>query len=267
MQIPLYQIDAFTSRPFGGNPAAVCPLERWLDDETMQAIATENNLSETAFFVPQGEDFHIRWFTPVQEVDLCGHATLASAHIVFTRLAPKRGRVRFMSRSGWLEVNQEAGRLVMDFPAVAVEREDGLDRAARALGRAPAELWKGDPAKLGIMAAVFASTEEVRALAPDLALVAALPSDGIIATAPGDPKSGEDFVSRYFAPGVGIPEDPVTGGIHCLLIPFWAKRLGKRRLFARQVSKRGGELWCEDRGDRVAIGGQCANLMEGTITI
>jgi PhzF family phenazine biosynthesis protein len=267
MQIPLYQIDAFTSHPFGGNPAAVCPLERWLDDGTMQAIAAENNLSETAFFVPQGDDFHLRWFTPVREVDLCGHATLASAYVIFTRLAPMRQHVRFMSRFGLLEVTREADRLILDFPAVSTDLLDDAGAAAKALDHTPGELWRGDPAKLGIAMAVFANAGEVKALAPDLALVAALPSDGIIATAPGDAGSSVDFVSRYFAPAAGIPEDPVTGAIHCLLIPFWAKRLGKSRLFARQVSRRGGELWCEDRGARVGIGGQCVGVMEGAIAI
>jgi predicted PhzF superfamily epimerase YddE/YHI9 len=261
MEIRLYQIDAFTSRPFGGNPAAVCPLESWLDDATMQAIAAENNLSETAFFVPQGPDFHLRWFTPVKEVDLCGHATLATGCLVLTKLDPARERVRFASRSGPLEVAREGGRFVLDFPARPANKRHDPSLVAAAFGAAPTELWEGDPAM-----AVFEREEQVAALEPDPARVAALPFGSVIATAPGDP-GGADFVSRFFAPKAGIAEDPVTGSAHCVLTPYWAKRLGKTKLYARQISKRVGELWCEDRGERIKIAGECARFMEGTITL
>jgi predicted PhzF superfamily epimerase YddE/YHI9 len=261
MQIPLYQVDAFTSRPFGGNPAAVCPLKRWLDDATLQAIAAENNLSETAFFVPGGEGFHLRWFTPAVEVKLCGHATLASGHVVFTRLDPKRDKVRFMSRSGPLEVAREGDRLVLDFPAIPLKTRHEPGMVAEAFGAVPVELWEADRAM-----AVFERAEQVAALAPDPARIAALPFGSIIATAPG--QAGDaDFVSRYFAPKAGVPEDPVTGSAHCVLTPYWAKRLGKSKMFARQISRRGGELWVEDRGARVRIAGHCAAVLEGKITL
>ena len=264
MQIPLYQIDAFASRPFAGNPAAVCPLERWLDGETMQAIATENNLSETAFFVARGEDFELRWFTPVAEIDLAGHPTLATAYVILDILEPKRESVRFHTRkSGVLTVAREGDRLAMDFPSRPPMPKPSVGDVAAALGAKPIEVLAS--ARDGF--AVFAREDEVRALKPDFAAVAALGCVGLIATAPGAAGSGVDFVSRYFAPKHNINEDPVTGSAHCTLIPYWARKLGQRKLFARQVSQRVGELWCEDRGDRVGISGQCARFMEGTITL
>ncbi|HUC63462.1 MAG TPA: PhzF family phenazine biosynthesis protein [Alphaproteobacteria bacterium] len=267
MRIPLYQVDAFTDRPFGGNPAALCPLERWLEDELMQAIAAENNLAETAFFVPAGAqdggaDYALRWFTPALEVDLCGHATLAAAHVIFTRLEPARTQVAFATRSGRLEVARDGDRLALDFPSEPPEPCDGLEAVAAALGARPKELLKS---RYGL--ARFGSEAKVAALKPDFARVKALDLFAVIATAPGAPGSGVDFVSRFFAPKAGIDEDPVTGSSHCALIPYWSKRLGKPKLFARQISPRGGALWCEDRGGRVAIAGQCVEVIEGTISL
>jgi PhzF family phenazine biosynthesis protein len=264
MKIPLYQIDAFTSRVFGGNPAAVCPLDRWLDAGRMQAIATENNLSETVFFMPKGEDFEIRWFTPVAEIDLAGHPTLAAAYVILEILEPRRETVRFHTRkAGVLAVARDGDKLTMDFPSRPPAPKPGLGDVAAALRAKPIEALASE--RDGF--AVFGREEEVRALNPDFAAVAALDCMGLIATAPGDAGSGADFVSRYFAPKHNINEDPVTGSAHCTLIPYWARKLGKRRLFARQISMRVGELWCEDRGERVQISGQCARFMEGTITL
>jgi PhzF family phenazine biosynthesis protein len=260
MKLRLFQVDAFASRVFAGNPAAVVPLERWLDDRTLQAIATENNLSETAFIVGEKGDYHIRWLTPTDEVDLCGHATLASAWVVFHELERGRTEVSFRSQSGPLRVTAGGDRLALDFPSRPPEPADAtLEALARALGARPQAALSSRDAM-----AVYASEAEVRALAPDLAAVAALDRLGAIATAPG---RDCDFVSRFFAPSMGIPEDPVTGSAHCTLVPYWAKRLGKTRLFARQVSARGGELWCEDRGDRVSIAGHCVKYLEGTIEV
>jgi PhzF family phenazine biosynthesis protein len=262
MKIPLFQIDAFTSKPFGGNPAAVCPLEDWLADGTMQAIAAENNLSETAFFVAEGDGFRLRWFTPTIEVDLCGHATLASAWVVLNRLDRARSRVEFQTRSGTLTVKRDGDRLAMDFPARSPKSAPDFDAVAEALGARPGELLAARDAF-----AVFRSEDEVRALKPDFSKIAALEHFAVIATAPGDAGTATDFVSRFFAPKAGVPEDPVTGSAHCTLIPFWAARLGKTKLFARQVSARGGELWCEEQAERVVIAGHCAPVIEGTITL
>ena len=264
MRIPLYQVDAFTDRVFGGNPAAVCPLESWLPDATMQAIAAENNLSETAFFVPLGEsggdDFGLRWFTPTVEIDLAGHPTLATAHVIFTALQPGREEARFRTKIGdTLVVKRDRGVLWMDFPARPPVPRADLGDVAGALGVTPVEVLA---ARDGF--AVFARQADVRALKPDMARVAALDCMGVIATAPGD---GCDFVSRFFAPGAGVPEDPVTGSAHCTLIPYWAKRLGKTSLQARQISTRGGTIFCEDRGGRVGIGGDAVTYLVGTVTL
>jgi predicted PhzF superfamily epimerase YddE/YHI9 len=264
MQIPIYQVDAFADRVFAGNPAAVCPLDAWLPDATMQAIAAENNLSETAFFVPLGESggdgFGLRWFTPTVEIDLAGHPTLATAHVIFTELMPGRDRVSFRTKIGdTLVVRRDGALLWMDFPARPPAPRDDLGDVAGALGAAPGEVLA---ARDGF--AVFARESDVRALKPDLARVAALNCFALIATAPGDDC---DFVSRYFAPGAGVPEDPVTGSAHCTLIPYWAKRLGKTSLEARQVSTRGGVIACEARGERVGIGGSAVTYLRGTITL
>ena len=248
MQIRLYRVDAFTSRPFGGNPAAVCPLERWLDDDVLRAIAVENNQPATAFFVPRDGEFEIRWFTPAVELDLCGHGTMASSHVLFNILEPARKRARLMSGKGPLEVFVKDGRAVLDFPVLPLVRQHDPSIVAEALGATPLELWEADRAM-----AVFESERQIKALHPDSARIAALPFHSIIATAPGIEGGGADFVSRFFGPKIGVPEDQVTGSSHCVLTPYWAKRLGKPSLFARQLSARGGELWLEDRGARVHL--------------
>ena len=259
MRIPIYQIDAFTSRLFSGNPAAVCPLERWLPDEVMQAVAAENNLSETAFFVPTDAGFELRWFTPACEVDLCGHATLATAHLVLHHLEPARERVVFSSRSGPLEVSRQDDRLVMDFPAYPPRQVDPPEGTAESLGATPDATYQSN-----YPMAVFGAAEDVVNLRPRFGAMIAHGLDEIIVTAPGNDC---DFVSRFFAPGVGIMEDPVTGSAHCALVPYWAERLGRDRLHARQVSERGGELHCRLRGDRVLIAGHAVTYLEGQIDV
>lgn len=259
MKLPLWQVDAFASRRFTGNPAAVVPLHDWLPDETLQAIAAENNLAETAYLAPAGEDYAIRWFTPAAEVPLCGHATLASGWVVLNRLEPERERVTFHSRSGPLIVVRDGERLGMDFPAVAVEPCAGNAALVAALGAAPRALYQGFQ-----WLAEFGSEEEVRALRPDFAALGRLDLHGVIVTAAG---RDCDFVSRFFAPAIGIPEDPVTGSAHCRLVPYWAQRLGKSQFFARQISARGGDLWCELKGERVVLAGHAALYLEGTIQV
>jgi predicted PhzF superfamily epimerase YddE/YHI9 len=259
MQIPIYQVDAFTDRLFGGNPAAVCPLETWLDDATMQAVAEENNLSETAFFVPKGGDFEIRWFTPKIEIHLAGHPTLATAHVIYEHLGYKGPRIRFLSRSGELLVERKNGLLLMDFPAYEAAPLETPESLSRGLGKKPRETLLGRD-----FLAVFDSEQDVLGLEPDFALLGKLDCLGIIVTAPGKMC---DFVSRFFAPRAGILEDPVTGSAHTLLIPYWARRLGKNTLHTFQVSKRRGELFCEYRGDRVGIAGRAVTYMTGTIEV
>jgi len=257
VRIPLYQIDAFTGRLFRGNPAAVCPLEEWLEDEQMQAIAAENNLSETAFFVRRGEGYQLRWFTPKVEVDLCGHATLASAFVILNYLEPAREEVRFETRSGELVVRRNGDLLAMDFPAREPWRCECSVALSQALGKPPLEVWEARD-----YMAVYESEDEVRALAPDMGALVVVGHFAVIVTAPG---READFVSRFFAPAAGVPEDPVTGSAHCTLVPYWARRLGKTQLQARQVSARGGELFCEHRGERVTIAGRAVRYLEGTI--
>jgi PhzF family phenazine biosynthesis protein len=259
IRIPLYQVDAFASEVFSGNPAAVCPLDRWLPDSTMQAIARENNLSETAFFVRDGSNYQLRWFTPEVEIDLCGHATLAAAAVIFDRLRPELASVTFSSRSGALHVTREQDRLALDFPSRPPEPTAISAALVAALGAQPVEVHRSRD-----LLAVFASEREVRALRPSFDRFQALDAFGVIATAKGD---NVDFVSRYFAPGAGVFEDPVTGSAHCTLIPYCAQRLQKTVLLARQVSARGGELFCEDRGERVSIAGRVAYYLEGAITV
>ena len=258
-ELTLYQVDAFTDAVFAGNPAAVCPLDAWLPDETLQAIAAENNLSETAFFVPNGTGYHLRWFTPALEVDLCGHATLASAYVIARHINPGMEKVLFESASGPLVVTRRGDTFTLDFPARAPEPFDDRGAAAEALGMAPQEVRKN--VKLMV---VLASEAEVRAAEPNLERVKHLPSDGMIITAPGEDC---DFVSRYFAPHAGIPEDPVTGSAHCLLTPYWAERLGKTVMEARQISARGGSLTVEHRGERVLLTGKGALYLEGRIRV
>ena len=261
MALPLYQVDAFTSRPFAGNPAAVVPLDRWLDASQMQAIAAENNLSETAFLVPSAAadtDFDIRWFTPTAEASLCGHATLASAFVLFSQLGWDSNQVRFSSASGGLAARRESdGKITLDFPTydgVPMSPPDGLEAA---LGARLADFRR---AVMNL--AVLESEAAVRAVVPDLAYIRELEGDGLIITGPGDES---DCASRYFAPHCGIDEDPVTGSAHCTVIPYWAARLGKDSLHARQVSARGGDLWCRLAGDRVLISGYATLYMTGEI--
>lgn len=260
--IPIYQVDAFTHGPFSGNPAAVCPLEDWLDDATLQSIAAENNLSETAFIVPNDSGYHLRWFTPAIEVDLCGHATLATAYVVLNHLQPGLDSIAFETMSGTLTVTREGERLSMDFPS----RDPAPIDIAQALGETLADALGAAPSEVHLsrdVMAVFDDEATVRRLAPDSAKLLALEEGlGVIASARGDEV---DFVSRFFAPKAGIAEDPVTGSAHCTLVPFWARRLGKSKLVAHQVSARGGELHCEHRGDRVIISGRCHLFLTGTI--
>lgn len=258
MDIPIYQVDAFTLGPFSGNPAAVCPLDAWLDDTTMQSIAAENNLAETAFIVANGEGYDLRWFTPAIEVDLCGHATLAAGYVILNHLQPDLDAVAFETLSGRLIVTRDGDRLSMDFPARAPTPVAVSQALIDALGEAPSEVH----ASRDILA-VYDDEARVRALSPDQARLLALDEGlGVIATARGD---AVDFVSRFFVPKAGIAEDPVTGSAHCTLVPFWAERLGKLQLVAHQVSPRGGELHCEHRGDRVIMSGQCTLFLTGSI--
>lgn len=261
MKIPLYQVDAFAERLFAGNPAAVCPLEEWLPDSTLQAIAQENNLSETAFLVRSGEAWDLRWFTPACEVDLCGHATLASGYVLLERIDPGHDVVRFHTRSGPLAVERTGVGLALDLPAQPPEPTTLGDAYLAALGGAPREVLRG-----GYTMAVFDTESEVRALAPDMTRLAAAEPLAIMVTAAADDPEVE-FVSRFFAPSAGIPEDPVTGSAHTSLVPYWSGVLGKTELEARQVSPRGGVLHCELRGERVRLAGQVTPYLEGTITI
>ncbi len=265
MELPIYQVDAFTGSLFAGNPAAVVLLNEFLPDATMRAIAAENNLSETAFVVPAKEGFHLRWFTPRVEVDLCGHATLASAFVLFThghapggRPAPG-DRIVFHTQSGDLVVERTDHRLALDFPARPAEPIAGDPALASALGRKPLEVLRARDHLI-----VYDSEETVRGLRPDFQALSGIEAFGFIVTAPG---AGCDFVSRFFVPRAGIPEDPVTGSAHCTLVPYWSRRLGKRRLHALQVSERGGELFCEDRGARTRIEGEAVEYLEGRIRV
>lgn len=260
MRLSIYQVDAFTDRLFAGNPAAIVPLEEWLPDATLQAIAAENNLAETAYFIRRGQGYELRWFTPAIEVDLCGHATLASAFVIFSLLEPGRDRVAFETRqAGTLVVTKRGDKLALDFPARPAESVEPPPDLVAGLGHAPHEILAARD-----FLATYGSADEVRALKPDFAALARL-DRAVIVTAPGE--DGVDFVSRFFAPGAGIPEDPVTGSAHCTLVPYWAKRLGRDRLEARQVSPRGGELSCALRGDRVEIAGKAVLYLEGRITV
>lgn len=303
MRFRLYQVDAFTDRPLAGNPAAVCPLEEWPTDGLLQAVAAENNLPETAFLVPDGAGFELRWFTPRAEVDLCGHATLAAGFVVLRYMEGTRAAVRFSTASGPLEVRRDGERLLMDFPSVPAEACEAPPELAEGLGGEPAEVLRASD-----WLAVYRSRREVADLSPRMEVLEGLDLRGVIATAParsggmeeggpppaagdepgasgppptagdepgasgapprgdGDPQTGEggpDFVSRFFAPKVGVPEDPVTGSAHCTLAPYWARRLGKDRLLGRQISRRGGEVACRVGGDRVELGGAAVLYLEG----
>jgi PhzF family phenazine biosynthesis protein len=262
-RLRIYQVDAFTGRLFGGNPAAVVPLQEWLDDATMQAIGLENNLAETAFFVPEKNGFRLRWFTPEVEVKLCGHATLASAYVLFNILEPGRREASFETLSGTLTVAAAGDRLVMNFPRWALAALAEPPRAlASALHATPARVFS-TPADGGNLFAVFDREADVRALAPDFGALRELGA-GVIATAPG---TRSDCVVRYFAPVYGIDEDPGTGSIHCALAPYWSERLGKSTVHSLQLSKRGAEIYCELKGNRVEIAGRAVQYLEGWIEV
>lgn len=260
MRIPMFQVDAFASSLFSGNPAAICPLEKWLPAETMQAIAAENNLAETAFFVPEGDGYRLRWFTPAVEIDLCGHATLASAYVVMNCLELDQCRsVSFETASGKLTVTREGDLYSLDFPSRPPERCEVHPRLIDALGTVPVEVLAARD-----YMAVYRSEEEVRSLQPNMDLLVSVDRFAVIVTAPG---KEYDFVSRFFAPAGGVPEDPVTGSAHCTLIPYWSRRLAKTELRAFQASRRGGELFCELRGDRVKIAGKGVLYLQGFIEV
>jgi len=261
MRTPIFKLDSFTTRLFAGNPAAVMPMDRFPEDAVMQAIAAENNLAETAFLVPENGEYRLRWFTPVTEVPLCGHATLASAAVILERLEPGRSKVVFHSASGPLTVSRGNGGYVMNFPARPCETVPSPPGFAAALGAVPVEVSVN---AFNYMA-LFESAQTVRELAPDFATIQLMDRSGVIVTAPGD--AGYDFVSRYFAPAKGIPEDPVTGAAHCMLAPYWAKRLNKTEFRAFQASKRGGEIVCRLAGDRVELEGACVFYLEGEVEI
>jgi predicted PhzF superfamily epimerase YddE/YHI9 len=263
LELKMYQVDAFANEVFQGNPAAVVPLDEWLSESQLQSIATENNLSETAFFTarPDGS-YDIRWFTPTHEAPLCGHATLASAYVVFNHLDTSAENVEFHSMTGPLGVNRDQDMLILDFPSLKLHRCVAPEAMVKGLGIDPIDCFKTieDTNYYGLLG----SEQEVLSVRPNLAELEKLFPYGIVVTARGEQS---DFVSRYFAPGAGIPEDPVTGSIHSGLVPYWAGRLGKKKLYARQLSKRGGELQCEYLGERVAIGGKAVQYFEGTIRV
>lgn len=259
MTVPFYHVDAFTAEVFSGNPAGVCLLDEWLQDELLQAVAAENNLPETAFLVRRASHYELRWFSPALEIDLCGHATIASGHVIFNRTGGDSERLEFMSKSGSLSVERQGDLLFLDFPSRKPEKctvPDGLD--------AMFDISPEDVLVSRDLLVVFDDEDTVRNLDPDLNAIAKLEGFGMIVTAPG---KNSDFVSRFFAPGAGIAEDAVTGSAHCTLVPYWAERLGKKNLHAFQLSKRGGELFCVDNGTRVSIGGRAVTYLSGTITI
>ncbi len=260
MELAIYQVDAFTSQRFRGNPAAIVPLERWLPDDVMQDIAQENNLAETAFFVPESESFRLRWFTPTVEVNLCGHATIASAHVLYEHLGYQPPKIAFQSKSGLLTVVRENERYILNFPTDTLIKAPHMQEVAQALGHLPKEVLKGREDWV----AVFENQQVIENLNPDFRKVAELGGRGLLATAPGD---AVDFVSRCFFPQSGVAEDPVTGSAHTTLTPYWAKRLNKNELTAKQLSKRGGELSLKLLGDRTEIGGGAVTYLVGKIFI
>jgi PhzF family phenazine biosynthesis protein len=261
MNLQIFQVDAFTKAPLSGNPAAVCPLDEWLPDEMMQKIAAENNLAETAFFVKEDDVYEIRWFTPTVEVNLCGHATLASAFVIFNHLGETANSIKLHSRrSGDLGVEKADDKLVLDFPTYPVRQIEPIAALANA-EFSPQSFWEAGNNKLML---VMESQTIVAGLKPSMQMLSKLSYDGVIVTAKGDDC---DFALRFFAPRIGIPEDPVTGGVQCSLIPYWAEQLGKIELFAKQISARGGELFCELKGERVKIGGNAVLYLKGEIYI
>jgi PhzF family phenazine biosynthesis protein len=263
MKLPIYQVDAFTGRLFAGNPAAVVFPGAELASETMQSIAAENNVSETAFVVAAGKSFQIRWFTPTVEVDLCGHATLAAAHVIFNHLSHSDSIVyivSFSSKSGPLRVRKDGEVLYLDFPVDALQKVEPPESLISGLGIKPKEIYKGRDDYL----AIFENEDAILSLDPDMAVLSKVPSRGVIVTSPG---REVDFVSRFFAPQSGIPEDPVTGSAHTTLTPYWSGKLAKQELRARQLSRRGGELVCKDLGSRIEIGGRAVTHLVGEISL
>jgi PhzF family phenazine biosynthesis protein len=259
MNIPLYQVDAFTNVLFHGNPPAVCFLDEWLDEKLMQKIAMENNLSETAFIVQKKNQFYLRWFTPKTEVELCGHATLASAHIIFTEYNYKKNEIVFHSKSsGILKVRKEGAYLTLDFPAQRIKKAIPPASLLKGIRQEPLEVYKGKTDYLF----VYRNEHEVQSLAPDFTILSKTNIRGLIVTAKGD---SSDFVSRFFAPAVGINEDPVTGSAHTILIPYWRKKLNKEELSAKQLSARQGFLQCRQNNDRVYISGNAVTFLKGEI--
>ncbi len=258
MRIPFYQIDAFTSSLFSGNPAGVCPLQAWLPAYLMQKIAAENNLAETAFFIPKDENFEIRWFTPEVEVSLCGHATLSAAHVLYKHLDYPNKPIEFQSKSGILTVFREGDKITLDFPADFCDPIIPDPAMIEAIGKEPVVSYKGKTDFL----LIYSSEEEIRQLKPDFSKLYKVDARGIIVSARGDTA---DFVSRFFAPKVGINEDPVTGSAHTTLTPYWSRELVKNEMKAMQLSKRGGELWLKMKGNRVEISGNSVTYLEGEI--
>ncbi|MEM8886404.1 MAG: PhzF family phenazine biosynthesis protein [Bacteroidota bacterium] len=259
MKLDMYQVDAFSKKAFGGNPAAVCPLDEWLPDELMQSIALENQLSETAFFVREGNEFHLRWFTPAFEIDLCGHATLASAHVLYQHLGYK-GSIVFHTRSGPLYVEQEGAKYFMKLPSRPPEKATGPANVVEALGIKPIESRISRDYFF-----VFESEQQIRDMQPNLDLIYKWEEVvGVTVTAPG---VNSDFVSRFFAPRALVNEDPVTGSAHCNLVPYWAEKLGKKKLYAEQLSARYGELFCEDLGEQISLGGNAVTFFKGTVDL
>ena len=259
MEIPLFQVDAFAERPLTGNPAAVCPLPAWLPDATLQALAAENNLSETAFLVPEGTGYRIRWFTPTVEVDLCGHATLAAAHVLFRHYRLPGPRISFHSRSGALHVAQQEKLLTLDFPAQPPAPRNIPEPALRAFTQRPTACYEHTDLLL-----IFPEEAAITDACPDFQVLRELSGRGVIITAPG---ISCDFVSRFFAPNQGIPEDPVTGSAHTQLVPYWSAQTGRKRFHCRQLSTRGGQLWCALHEDRVMISGHAITYLEGRIQL
>ncbi len=259
MELTLYQVDAFTDHIFGGNPAAICPLEGWIPDQLMQSIAHENQLSETAFTVPTDGHYALRWFTPEVEVDLCGHATLAAAHVFYTHLGFNEESIHFYTRSGMVSVSVEERKYLMKFPSRPGQPISAPDALVKGLKVKPTEVYKSRD-----VLAIFDSEQQIRQLSPNFEALTSVDALCIIASAKGDDC---DFVSRVFAPSAGINEDPVTGSAHCTLIPYWSERLGKHKLHAYQISKRKGELFCQYSGDSVIIGGNAVTFMQGTISV
>jgi PhzF family phenazine biosynthesis protein len=259
MKLPIYQVDAFADNVFEGNPAAICPLEEWLSDEVMQNIAMENNLSETAFFVKQEDSFRLRWFTPTTEVDLCGHATLASAHVLFEHLGYEKSVISFDSNSGELEVRREGDQFLMDFPASELNETSAPQFLEMAIGVPAKELYRDTDYLY-----VVESAEQVRNLKPDFRELEKADVRGIIVTASA---AKVDFVSRFFAPAVGVDEDPVTGSAHTMLTPYWSGKYGKNELVGRQVSRRGGKVYCKNKDGRVELGGTARTFLQGEIII